>query len=90
MYSLLLESPANNNGFAKSANDVVNTKSHALNNPGIASGNVIDENVLKRPADKFNDASSYVESIACKTPLKVKNAIGNIPIVCTKTSPGNP
>ena len=56
----------------------------------MVSGRVTRMKVCQRVALRSRLASSSVESMASSTPASVRNAIGNMEIVCTNPSPPSP
>ncbi len=66
------------------------TSSQELRTPGIAKGKVTFEKVFHLLPLRSREASSSVESIACRTPALGRKAIGNMPIVCTAVRPPSP
>ena len=82
--------PARISGLAKSARELVKTRSHELSSPGTERGSVTLLKVSHLVARRFIAASSRVESMPSSTPIMVRKAIGNIPIVCTRVSPPRP
>ena len=76
--------------MAKSARELVKTRSQAERMPGTARGRVTLAKVCQREALRSSEASSSVESMASSTPDRVRKAIGNMEMVCTRESPPRP
>jgi len=76
--------------LAKSARELVKTRSQEERIPGEARGRVTRVKVCHREALRSRLASSRVESMASSTPAMVRKAMGNMLMVWTRPRPPSP